>query len=129
MKANVPTSIESYIASFPLEIQTILRKIRAVVRGEAPDASEKICYGIPTFHLHENLVHYAAFRGHVSFFPTSSGVTHFEKELKDYVCSKGTIRFPLGSKIPYSLLSKIVRFRVKEATKRKEQNSRTKRSR
>jgi len=128
MKTNAPTSIEGYIASFPLETQTILRKISAVVRDEAPNASEKICYGIPTFHLHENLVHYAAFREHISFFPTSSGMTHFKKELQYYDCSRGTIRFPLGANIAYSLLSKIVRFRVKEATRRKEQNSRTKRS-
>jgi uncharacterized protein YdhG (YjbR/CyaY superfamily) len=118
MKTNAPAAIEGYIASFPLEIQTILRKIRAVVQKEASGASEKICYGIPTFHLHENLVHYAAFKEHVSFFPTSSGVARFKKELKDYDCSRGTIRFPLGSKIPYSLLSKIVRFRVKEALSR-----------
>jgi uncharacterized protein YdhG (YjbR/CyaY superfamily) len=125
MKTSAPASIEGYIASFPLEIQTILRKIRAVARKEAPEACEKICYGIPTFHLHENLVHYAAFKEHVSFFPTSSGVEHFKKELKDYDCSRGTIRFPLGSKIPYPLLSEIVRFRVKEATKRERAKSPT----
>lgn len=111
-------SVEAYIRSFPPSVQKTLKKIRALVRKEAPGASEKICYGIPTFHWKENLVHYAGFKEHVSFFPTSSGVKNFQAQLKGYECSRGTIQFPHGSAIPYPLLSEIVRFRVREAANR-----------
>jgi len=116
MNKKAPASVEKYIASFPSSVQLVLRKIREIVRREAPDATEKICYGIPTFYLHQNLVHYAAFKEHISFFPTSSGIVNFQNELAGYKCSRGTIRFPNGTKIPYKLIAKIVRFRVQEAT-------------
>ncbi len=95
-------------------MQVILQKIRLTVKRAAPEATEAISYQIPTFKLSGNLVHFAAFAKHISFFPTSSGIAKFKKELKAYETSKGTVRFPIGKPIPYELISKITKFRVKE---------------
>lgn len=108
-------SINHYIKSFFPEIQKILESMRQTIKEVAPDAQEAISYQIPTFKLNgKNLVHFAAFKNHVSFFPTASGVEAFEKQLQDYVTSKGTIRFPLDKPIPLDLIRKIFQFRVKE---------------
>jgi uncharacterized protein YdhG (YjbR/CyaY superfamily) len=107
--------IDAYIALWPKDIQALLQMIRETVRKAAPEATEKISYGIPTFFLNENLVHFGAFIGHVSFFPTSSGISAFKKELKP----KGTVQFPLDSKLPLQLIAKITKFRAAE-TKKKE---------
>jgi uncharacterized protein YdhG (YjbR/CyaY superfamily) len=112
-------TIDEYIASFPPDVQEKLQGIRAVIRRAAPDAEEAIRYGIPTFRLNGNLVHFAAFRNHISFFPTSSGVEAFRKELSSYSLSKGTIQFPLDKPVPYDLVERIVRFRVEETRKKK----------
>jgi uncharacterized protein YdhG (YjbR/CyaY superfamily) len=114
MKNTSPRSIDEYIERYPKDIQVILRKIRATIRRAAPNAKEAISYQIPTFKLGENLVHFAAFTEHISFFPTSSGVMEFKKELDKYETSKGTIRFPLDKPIPFVLISKITKFRVNE---------------
>ena len=101
-------------------VQEKLRGIRAVIRKAAPDAEEAIRYGIPTFRLDgTNLVHFAAFRDHLSFFPTSSGVEYFGKDLSSYTVSKGTIQIPLDVPVPYDLIGRITRFRVGE-TRQKE---------
>lgn len=107
-------TIDKYIVLFPPEIQDRLRKLRQAIREEAPDAEETISYRIPTFRLNGNLVHFAAFKDHVSFFPTSSGVEAFRQELSGYKISKGTIQFPLDEPMPLDLVRKIVRFRVRE---------------
>lgn len=108
-------NIDDYIASFPREVQEILQKIRLSIRRLVPNAVETISYGIPTFKLNgKNLVHFGGFKDHVSIFPTSSGVAAFKKELSNYKISKGTIQFPLDKPIPYSLITRIVRFRIKE---------------
>jgi len=109
-----PKSIDEYIERFPENIQVILQKIRLTIKRAAPDAKEAISYQIPTFKLGGNLVHFAAFAKHISFFPTSSGIATFKKELEVYETSKGTVRFPIGKPIPYELISKITKFRVKE---------------
>jgi len=107
--------IDAYIAWFPPAVREDLEAIRAVIRKAAPDAEEAIRYGIPTFRLDgTNLVHFAAFRDHLSFFPTSSGVAHFNKELSSYTIRKGTIQFPLGRPVPLDLVERITRFRVSE---------------
>jgi uncharacterized protein YdhG (YjbR/CyaY superfamily) len=111
-----PKSIDEYIERYPKDTQAILQKIRLTIKRAAPGAKEAISYQIPTFKLDGNLVHFAAFAKHVSFFPTSSGVAKFKKELRGYETSKGTIRFPLGEPIPYGLISKITKSRVKEVT-------------
>jgi uncharacterized protein YdhG (YjbR/CyaY superfamily) len=107
-------TIDEYIEQFPGEIQDILQKLRQVIRESAPEAKEAISYRIPTFKLNGNLVHFAAFKDHISFFPTSSGIAAFKRELSAFKTSKGTVRFPLGTPIPYDLVKKIVKLRVRE---------------
>jgi uncharacterized protein YdhG (YjbR/CyaY superfamily) len=108
------TNIDEYIAGFPKEIQGMLQKIRATVHEAAPDAKETISYQMPAFALEGVLVYFAAFKDHVGFFPTASGVVNFQKELSAYKTSKGTIQFPLDKPVPVELIRKIVLFRVKE---------------
>src|SRR5215471_18600957 len=102
-----PSNIDQYIATFPDPVRNILKKIRMTIRRAAPNATERISYRIPTFFLEGNLVHFAAFKRHIGFFPTASGVAHFKRELLDYQTSKGTIQFPLDQPIPYALIKKI----------------------
>ena len=124
MEKSSPKSIDEYIERYPKDIQVILQKIRAIIREAAPGAKEAISYQIPTFKLGGNLVHFAAFTEHISFFPTSSGVAKFKKELEGYKTSKGTIRFPIEKPIPYDLISKITKFRVEEVIEKgKKKNS------
>ncbi len=107
-------SIDEYIAACPREVQKQLKELRATIKASAPDAVEKISYQIPTFYLKGNLVHFAAFKNHISFFPTSSGTQAFKQELSIYEGSKGTVRFPLDKRLPLKLIGKIVKFRVAE---------------
>ncbi len=107
-----PQNIDEYIADFPPEIQEKLEKIRATIRKAAPKAEEAIKYMMPTFTLHGNLVHFAAFKNHIGFYPAPKGIEAFKDELSAYELSKGTIRFPLDQAIPYTLIGKIVKFRV-----------------
>lgn len=107
-------SIDEYIATFPEDIQTILKEIRAVIKTAAPKAEEKISYQMPTFFLNGNLVHFAAFKNHIGFYPTPSGTEAFQKELSVYKGAKGSIQFPLDKPMPLKLISKIVKFRVAE---------------
>ena len=107
-------NINEYIAGYPDDVQKILQKIRTTIRKAAPDAKEAISYQIPTFTLKGNLVHFAAFKKHIGFYPTSGAIAKFQRELSAYEGAKGTARFPLDKPIPFSLISKIVKFRVKE---------------
>ena len=109
-----PDTIDAYISQFPSDVQKILQKIRTIVQLAAPDATEAIKYQIPTFVLNGNLVHFAAFANHIGFYPTSSGIEKFKDELSSYKSAKGSVQFPLGQAIPFSLIKKIVKFRVKE---------------
>jgi uncharacterized protein YdhG (YjbR/CyaY superfamily) len=111
---TAPKTIDEYIKTFPGDIQEKLRAMRKTIRAAAPEAEEKISYQIPTFFLNGNLVHFAAYEKHVGFYPTSSGVRVFKKELSLYKTSKGTVQFPIGKPLPLALVSKIVRFRVSE---------------
>jgi uncharacterized protein YdhG (YjbR/CyaY superfamily) len=112
-KATADT-MDEFIANSPKEAQAALKKIRALVRKAAPGAEETINYGIPTFKLNGNLVHFAGFSSHIGFYPTPSGIEKFRKELSAYETAKGSVKFPLDNPIPYELIEKIVRFRVKE---------------
>jgi uncharacterized protein YdhG (YjbR/CyaY superfamily) len=114
MDAKQFKTIDDYIATFPDDIQAILEKLRQTIREAAPEAEEAISYQMPTFKLHGNLMHFAAFKNHIGFYPAPSGIEEFEKELAPYRASKGSIRFPLSKPIPFDLVSKIVQFRVKE---------------
>jgi len=112
--SNQFETIDGYIAQFPEDVQKLLNKIRAVIKKAAPDASEKISYQMPTFYLRGNLVHFAAFKKHIGFFPTPSGIEAFKNEISAYKWSKGAIQFPFDKPVPYDLIEKIVKFRVTE---------------
>ena len=107
-------NIDEYIAGFPPDVRMILEKIRGTVRKAAPGAEETFNYGIPTFTLNGNLVHFAAFEKHIGFYPTPGGIEKFKDELSAYKMAKGSVQFPLDQKIPYGLIRKIVKFRVQE---------------
>jgi uncharacterized protein YdhG (YjbR/CyaY superfamily) len=109
-----PQNIDDYIAGFPPEVQEILEKIRSTIRQAAPNAQETISYQMPTFTLNGSLVHFAAFKQHIGFYPTPSGTKEFQRELSVYKGAKGSVRFPLDQPIPFDLISQIVKFRVKE---------------
>jgi len=110
-----PESIDQYIAAFPETVQDALVKIRRIIKEIAPTAIEKIAYGIPTFWMNGNLVHFAGYQSHVGFYPTPSGIQAFREELSKYETSKGTVRFPIDKPIPFSLIKKIVKYRVAES--------------
>lgn len=111
---TAPRNIDEYIADFPPDVQEILQKIRLTIRKAAPKAEETIKYRMPTFTLNGNLVHFAAFKKHIGFYPTPTGTKEFQKELSIYKGAKGSVQFPLDQRIPYGLISKIVKFRAKE---------------
>ena len=105
---------------YPLDVQTILKEIWAIIKKGAPEAEETIAYGIPTFKLNgKNLVHFSAFKKHIGFYPTPSGIGAFAKELLEYKGAKGSVQFPLEKPIPYDLIRKIVEFRIKESNRKK----------
>jgi uncharacterized protein YdhG (YjbR/CyaY superfamily) len=110
-----PQNIDEYIAGFPKDVQELLRKIRTTIKKAAPDAGEAIKYRMPTFTLNGNLVHFAAFKNHIGFYPAPSGIEAFKGELSAYEGAKGSVRFPLDKPIPFDLISRIVKFRVKES--------------
>ena len=107
-------SIDEYIATFPTEVQKILEELRAAIKASAPDAEEKISYQMPTFALRGNLVHFAAWKNHIGFYPTSSGTQAFKHELAVYEGAKGSIKFPIDKPLPLELIRRIVTFRVTE---------------
>ena len=111
-------TIDDYVNLFPKNVQNILEKLRKIIRESAPEAEEAISYGMPTFKLNGNLVHFAAFKNHIGFYPTPSGIETFKEELTPYKSSKGSVQFPLDKPIPYELVRKIVVFRVKENLKK-----------
>ena len=111
-------AIDSYIASFPKETQKILEQLRTTIRKAAPEAEETINYGIPTFTLKGNLVHFAAFKNHIGFYPTSSAIEAFKKDLSAYDGAKGSVKFLIDKPIPFELISRIVKFRVIENQKK-----------
>jgi len=118
-KGNIPyTNIDEYIAGFPPDVQAILDKVRQTIRKAAPDAQEAIKYGIPTFVLNGNLVHFGGFKTHIGFYPTPRGLEQFKEELSKYPGAKGTAQFPLDKPIPYDLIERITRFRVEENLKK-----------
>jgi len=115
-------TIDAYISRYDEDIQAILQEFRRLIREEAPDATERISYQMPTFYLNGNLVHFAVQKNHIGFYPAPSGVGAFKEELADYKTSKGAIQFPLTKPIPYELVRRIVRFRVEEAKQKKKQS-------
>ncbi len=123
MRTNqtAPKNIDEYIAAFSNDVQEILEKIRMTIREAAPDAEETMSYQMPTFTLQgKYLVYFAAYKKHVGLYPAPIGNEEFEEELSVYATGKGTLRFPFDKPIPFDLISKIVKFRVKEYLERAE---------
>jgi uncharacterized protein YdhG (YjbR/CyaY superfamily) len=116
-------SIDEYIAQFSGDTREKLVALRAAIRDEAPEAEEAMKYRMPTFVLHGNLVHFAAFKSHIGFFPTASPREAFKEELAPYPGGKGTVQFPLDRPLPLDLVRRIVRFRVEENLQRKKKRS------
>lgn len=113
MKKNIK-NIDEYISQFPRDTQIFLMQIRLTIKKIAPNAVEIIKYRMPTFYLNGNLVHFAAFKNHIGFYPTPSAINAFQKELAVYKSSKGAVQFPINKPLPLQLISKMVKFRVNE---------------
>lgn len=113
-------TMDEYINSFPEGVQGVLNELRQTIKAVAPEAEETINYGIPTFTLKGNLVHFAAFDKHIGFYPTPSGMEAFKKELSSYKGAKGSVQFPIDRPLPLPLIRKIVEFRVRENLGRKQ---------
>lgn len=109
---KTPDTIDAYIAQAAPERRELLQRMREVIREAAPEATEKISWGMPTFYLHGNLVHFAPAQRHLGFYPGESGVADFESELSAHKTSKGCIRFPYDKPLPVELIQKIVRHRA-----------------
>jgi uncharacterized protein YdhG (YjbR/CyaY superfamily) len=108
-------NIDEYIAGFPPEVRVLLEKVRMTIKKAAPTAVEAISYQIPTFKLNgKYLIYFAGFKNHISIYPAPRGAEEFKKELTAYAGGKGTVRFPLGQKIPFELITRIVKFKVAE---------------
>lgn len=114
MEMKSATSIDEYIAGFPPEVQQLLEQVRTTIRAAAPQAEETISYAIPTFTLEGNLVHFAAFKNHIGFYPVPSGMEAFKDELAAYKSGKGSAQFPLNQALPLDLITRIVKYRVQE---------------
>jgi len=114
MDNKPPQNIAEYISLFPEEVQVKLETLRATIRETAPEAEEKISYQMPTFAQEGNLVHFAAYKNHIGFYPAASGIEKFKQELSVYKGGKGSVQFPLDQPVPYDLVSRIVAFRVRE---------------
>jgi len=115
MKTASPKSIDEYMARFPPDVQEALHEMRRTIKDAAPDAEETIKYRIPTFVMHGNLVHFAGFQNHIGFYPTPSAIRAFRSALTGYQSSKGAVQFPLHKRVPFALIRRMVKFRVKEA--------------
>ena len=114
MTTHKPKNIDEYIAGFPQDTQIILEQIRATIKKAAPEAEESISYAMPAFKLRGALVYFAAFKNHIGFYALPAGNEAFRKELSVYKTGRGSIQFPLNKPMPLSLITKIVKFRVKE---------------
>jgi len=119
MAGNFKT-MDEYINTFPEDVQRILNELRQTIKEAAPDAQETINYQIPTFTLHGNLVHFAAFEKHIGFYPMPTGIEAFKKELSVYKTAKGSVQFPIDKPLPLSMIRRIVEYRVQENLARKQ---------
>ncbi len=108
------TTIDEYIMLFPPEFQKRMEQLRAVIRDAAPEAAEKISYGMPTFYLNGNLVHFAAHNNHIGFYPGPGGVEAFLKESQEYKTSKGAVQLPMDKLLPLDIISRVVKLRAEE---------------
>lgn len=123
---STPQTIDEYIASFPEDVQAKLQELRATIKVTVPEAEEAISYQMPTFKLKGNLVHFAAFKNHIGFYPAPIGIEAFAEELAPYKAGKGSVQFPLDQPLPLELVRKIVRFRVADNLERAEAKAKKK---
>lgn len=118
METKIST-IDEYIAGFPAETQEHLQQIRETIKNAAPQATEKISYGMPTFYLNGNLIHFAGYKNHIGLYPAPQGIDAFKKELSIYKGAKGSVQFPLNQPMPLDLISRITKFRVQNNLEKK----------
>ena len=124
MTSIKPNNIDEYIAGFPKTTQKVLKQVRATIKKAVPTAGEKISYGIPTFTLNDRpLIYFAGFKNHISLYPAPRGNEIFKKELSGYKGGKGTVQFPLDKPIPLSLITRIVKFKIKENSEKVKKNN------
>lgn len=116
---QAPTTIDEYIAQFPDDVQERLQTMRATIHAAAPDATEAIAYGMPTFRFNGNLVHFGAFKSHIGFYPTPNGLDEFKARLAVYKGAKGSVQFPFDQPLPLELVTDIVKFRLEENSQKK----------
>lgn len=114
-----PENVDAYIAGFPKDVQLLLQQIRNTIQKAAPDALEKISYGMPAYYCEGMLAYFAAHTHHIGFYPYASAINAFSKDIEKYTHSKGTVQFPFGKPIPVQLLSRMIKFRVKENMEKK----------
>lgn len=119
-------TIDEYIAAFPHAIQKLLKQVRETIHKAAPRAEEKISYAMPTFYLHGNLVHFAAYKNHIGFYPAPQGIEEFKKELAKYEGGKGSVQFPLDEPLPLTLISRIVKYRALQNEAKAQEKEQTK---
>lgn len=117
-KTQSAKDIDGYIAQFPADVQTVLRKVRETISHAAPDAKEVISYQMPAFKQHGILVYFAAWKKHIGLYPPISGQKALEKAVARYAGPKGNLQFPLDEPIPYDLIERIVKLRVKQDTEK-----------
>ena len=110
----VPETVDQYIAAFPADVKKRMQQLRKTIKAAAPKAEEVISYQMPGYKYFGMLVYFAAYKNHIGFYPTSSGIAHFKKELAAFKGAKGSVQFPLDKPLPVQLINKIVLFRVKE---------------
>ena len=119
MNTAKPQNIDEYIAGFPADVQEVLQQVRETIKHVEPALEETISYAIPTFTLNNsNLVHFAGFKNHIGFYPAPTGSEAFNAELSVYKTGKGSVQFPLGKPMPLDLITRIVKFRVKESSEK-----------
>jgi len=119
-KTPKPQTIDAYIADFPEAVQALLEQMRKTITKAAPKAEEAMAYGIPTFKLNGNLVHFGGFKHHIGFYPAPTGLKEFEQELSVYKGAKGSVQFPIDQPLPLELVTRIVQYRVQQAMEKGE---------
>ncbi|NTV52519.1 MAG: hypothetical protein HGA76_05855 [Candidatus Firestonebacteria bacterium] len=115
-------TVDEYIAVFPKAVQAKLKSLRAAIKAAAPEAKERISYQMPAYWLQGNLVYFAAFKHHIGLYPTARGIAAFKRDLSRYAGGKGSVQFPIDEPLPLNLISKIVKFRVSDNTKKAKAN-------
>ncbi len=106
------TTIDEYIAQFPPEVEEVMQTLRKAIKETVPEAQEKISWQMPTFYLHGNLVHFAAHKNHIGFYPGAEGISAFQEDIAGYKSSKGAVQFPLKEPLPLDLIRRIVQYRA-----------------